>query len=104
MAAGEDQPEALVGARGDRARGLVVSGARAHGPLVTGLPGRLATEPVEGAVARDDGEPPAGVGRHALRGPAPHGLDEGLLGHLLGEVEVAEAAVREATTRPNSAR
>jgi len=60
----------------------------------SGLGGQraLAPQAVDRSVARRRDQPPAGVGRDALARPALGGDREGVLGGLLGEIEVAEKA------------
>jgi len=54
--------------------------------------GAIATDAIDGPVARRGHQPEAGVGRHAVARPALGGDREGLLRGFLGEVEVAEEA------------
>ncbi len=56
------------------------------------LAGSLPTQAVERLVASRDGQPGSGVRGDALDRPSAHRLDESLLSHLLGEVDVTEAA------------
>lgn len=56
-----------------------------------GVAVRLATEPVDRLAGRRRGQPAAGVGRHAVDGPALEGDQERLARGVLGDVEVTEA-------------
>ena len=92
MAAGEDQPQPVVG---DAAL-VVIGGAdrilgrrQDQGVPEPGGLGGPAAQPVQGPVARRGGEPGAGLARHAVARPGPQGLRERLLGALLGQVPVA---------------
>jgi hypothetical protein len=95
VAAGEDQPEAVVG---DHVLllGLVVigRGRRLQGPQLLQLlvATALAPEPVDRLVAGGGGDPGPRVLRNATLRPDLHGDQEGLLNRVLGEVEVAEYA------------
>ena len=89
MAAGEDQPQQVVG---DAAvTGLVVPLAERrqlrHLPQFRGLDSRP-PQPVEGPVAGRGGEPCAGAVRDAVARPALKRTGEGVLHALLGQVPV----------------
>jgi hypothetical protein len=95
MAAGEDQPQAVVS---DQWRvlwqGILLGGRwleRLELLLLLGA-AALAPEPVDCLVARGGRDPGARVVRDAALGPDLQGDDEGLLDRVLGEVEVAENA------------
>ena len=94
MAAGEDQPQAVV-------RELIVPTLRIvrraerlqaleDGPLLEQR--ALAAQAIDRLVAGDAGDPGAGVVRRAVARPALEGHHERLLHRLLGEVEVAQHA------------
>jgi hypothetical protein len=90
MAAGEDQLEPLI-----LDHGVVEFVHRRFGHLqLTGLLRQrsLAADPVDRPVACGDRQPPAGVGRNAVAGPALRSDRKRLLGGLLSEVEIAEEA------------
>ena len=94
VAAGEDQPEPLVG---DGAHGvgvdgvLVVEGSEHGGGLrVSRVAGGLPAEPVDGAVLGGRRQPRPRVGRQAGPRPPGHRLDERLLGDVLGQLDVPE--------------
>jgi hypothetical protein len=91
MAAGEDELQALVGDR------LVVERVVEHGVRHLQQPGLrgehpLAADAVDRAVARGRHEPAARVRRDPVARPSLGGDGEGLLGGLLGAIEVAEEA------------
>jgi hypothetical protein len=91
MAAREEQPQPVVGER--RVHWVVRDSG--HQPLQLAqlvLVAALASEAVDGAVARRAHDPGAGVVRRPVPRPALERGHEGLLNHLLGEVEVAEDA------------
>ncbi len=91
VGAGEDQLEAFVGERLALLR-FVVHGL---GHLQHAPPrgeGALATDPVDCPVAGGHDQPGAGVRGLAVSRPTLRGDREGLLGGLLGEVEIAEVA------------
>jgi hypothetical protein len=90
VAAGEDELEALV-----RDQGLihvVLHGLRRVEQPQLRRVGAVAPDAVDRPVARGGHEPAAWVGGRPVPGPALRGRGEGLLGGLLGEVEVAEEA------------
>jgi hypothetical protein len=90
MAAGEDELEALVGERR-----LVHGVLRDQRDLEqAGLRGEraLAADAVERPVAGGRDQPRSGARGDAVARPALRGDREGVLGGLLGEVEVAEEA------------
>ena len=96
MAAGEDQPQPVVGELG---LGLVVDLLRAGREplqalqdLLLDLQRALAPQAVDRLVARDEGDPGPGVLGRAVGRPALERDHEGLLHRLLGEVEVTEDA------------
>ena len=92
MAAGEHQPEPVVH---DRRDGLDVgvAGVIDHGGLcLSGVAGRLATDPVDRPVVGRRGQPGPGIRGQAGLGPALQGDEVRLLGRLLGDVDVTEAA------------
>ena len=90
VAAGEDQPEPVVG---DAAVVVVKVGIAGNGQgSRLPQPGRLggaAAEPVQRAVARHRGQPGAGTARDAVARPGLQCLREGVLRALLGQVPVA---------------
>jgi hypothetical protein len=98
MAAGEDEPQPLVG----HARCHEVLGGRLiarrrqgreGGKLRRALAQRaIAAQPVDRAIARHHDDPRHGVARDALARPALHRRGEGLLHRLLGEVPVADGS------------
>ena len=103
MAAGEDQPQAIVGDRAHLVL-LVRLSPRCHGlerrqlgALV--LEAALAADPVDRLVARGGHDPRGRVVGHPGRGPALKRDHERLLDRLLGEVEVPEDA-RQRGDRP----
>jgi hypothetical protein len=89
VAAGEEQPQAVVR---DRVHGLVGLLAAAQGLQLAQLlrVAALAAQAVDRAVARGAHDPAAGVGRDSVARPAFHRRGECLLNGLLGQVEVAE--------------
>ena len=95
VAAGEDQPQAVVGELvGVTARSSPSARAARARPAssVFASSVALAAQAVDRAVAGDARDPGAGIVRHAVARPALEGDDEGVLDRLLGEVEVAEDA------------
>jgi hypothetical protein len=94
MAAGEHEPQALVGDGAERLGVLVGLGAADRGQALE--VGRALTaagvppQPVDGAVAGADGDPGSRVGGHAAGRPALQRDEERVLDGLLGAVEVAE--------------
>ena len=70
--------------------GVVVSIISAAWCLASRL--RLASDPVDRAVAGGRGQPAAGIGRYAVARPPLDGRQQRLAGRLLGDVDVAEAA------------
>ena len=91
VAAGEDQPEAVVLHRSHLLGGFG-AGLHANRLGLPAEPGRLAAQPVERLVAGRGDDPAARVGRYAGGRPALGRDGEGLLDRLLGEVDVAEEA------------
>ena len=95
VAAGEDQPEPVVGhgplllRRGTarRVRAVQVMGLRV--PLAAD---RLAAQPVDGPVAGGRDDPRAGTGRLAVRRPPGGRHGERVLDRFLGGVDIAEEA------------
>ena len=95
VAAGEDQPQAVVGHLRVLLALLDLLGGRARAPRGPPAPpsspgGPLAPQPVDRLVAGDAGDPGARVVGDAVVGPALERDHERLLHRLLGEVEVAE--------------
>ena len=90
VAAGEDQPEAVVVHR-SHLLGLV-SFVQQGGLGVAVAPGGLPPEPVDRLVAGGGHDPGARVGRDPGLGPPGRGHQERLLDRLLGDVDVPEAA------------
>ena len=90
MAAGEDQPQALVAHRS--LLDLFVAGVQQGRLGVAVGAGGLAPQPVDGAVARGGDDPARGARRQPVRGPPLHGRREGVGHRLLGDVDVAEDA------------
>ena len=94
MAAGEDEPEPVIGERAGLIAGWVAAalglqgGELGDGLLLLGEPA-VPAEPVDGSVASGHREPGAGIGRLPVAGPALQRHDERFLDGLLGEVEVA---------------
>ena len=97
MAAGEDQPQAVVGighviVLGFRGvRGRLEPGQPLEDPLLV-LEVAFPAEPVDRAVTGDPRDPRARVGRRALPRPALERDRERVLDRILGGVEVAEDA------------
>ena len=98
MAAGEDQPQPVVGelaaavtvvpTRG-RPGGAATARAGQRRHLVQlGRLGAAAAQPVQGAVTGHRGQPGAGPARDPVPRPAPHRLGERVLGTVLGEIPV----------------
>ena len=95
MAAGEDQPQAVVPYR------AVIVGC---GMLVGIDPGELgealgavgeravATEAIDRAPARGDGDPRSGIRRDAVTRPRRDRRREGILHRVLGELKVTDVA------------
>ena len=93
VAAGEDQPEAVVLHRSSfRPRRVVVALGEEVGLVLAALAGRFPPEPVDGPVAGGRDDPATGVGRRALLGPGSDGDGERFLDRLFGEVDVTEEA------------
>jgi hypothetical protein len=90
MAAGEDQPQAVVAHR-SLLDGLG-AGVQQRGLGVPVVARGLAAQAVDRAVAGGGDDPARRARRHAALGPAPHGLGEGVLDRVLGDVEIAEDA------------
>ena len=84
MAAGEDEPEAVVGL----ARRLGQGGEQLQLLPVSRLP----ADPVEALAPRRRQQPGAGAIGDSLPRPVLQGLDQRLRDELLGQVEVAEVA------------
>ena len=94
VAAGEDQTQPIVG-DATVVRLLVTGiggGEQSPRVLEPGCLDDAAAQPVEGAIAGHRGQPGARSGRHSVPGPALHGLHEGILSTLLGQVPVARHA------------
>ena len=91
VAAGEDQPEPVVG-HGSDLLGFVgfVHGAAASAWRSSRVDS--AAEPVDRPVAGGGDDPAGGAGRQAVGRPPLEGDDERLLDRLLGDVDVAEEA------------
>src|SRR5919109_412358 len=91
MAAGEEQPQAIVG---DRAHVISLLDRQrlqlTQQQLLLLAQGRLATNAVDCPVAGGGRDPGARVVGYPLRRPALEGNDEGVLNRLLRQVEVAE--------------
>ena len=90
MAAGEDQPQAVIVHRSHL--GHLGVGVQQGRLCLAARAGRLAPQAVQGLVAGRGDDPAARVGRHARGGPALRGHGEGLLDRVLGDVDVAEDA------------
>ncbi len=94
MAAGEEEPQPVVGSHGPA---RVVRG-RPHGSQLLSqecqpIPvSRVAAEPVQGSTARHGEQPGARSFREAVARPRLEGRDQRLLDQLLREVPVAEDA------------
>jgi hypothetical protein len=104
VAAGEDQPQPVVGHRRLRF-GVELLGAgrqrlEALEHLLLHTQGLLAAEAIDRLVARHPGYPGAGVVRDAVARPALERDDEGFLDRLLGGVEVTQDA-DQARDRPS---
>ena len=72
--------------------GVLGGGVEQGGLGVPQVAGRLPSQPVDGAVAGGRGQPGPRVRGQPGGGPPPDGLDVGLLGRVLGDVDVAEPA------------
>src|SRR6185369_6145310 len=88
VAAREHEAEPVVVDRAERLGGV---GQHQRLPVFLVAPD-LAPEVVDGLAIRGGGEPRAGIGRYAVGRPAFDGDRERFGGHLLGDVEVPEAA------------
>jgi hypothetical protein len=92
VAAGEDQPEPVVGDRVGLHGILGPQRLEAGQGLAFLGQAAISAQPVDGPVPGGGGDPrPRPVG-DALPGPPLHGHHEGVLDGLLGQVEVAEDA------------
>ena len=101
MAAGEDEPEPVVGHAPRRPPGVRVERRRRGRRLVRldeqgelAAQRDVAADPVDGAAAGGRRQPGAGTLGDAVPGPGRECVDVRLLGALLGEVEVAGDAHR----------
>ncbi len=99
VAAGEHQPQPVVGhgpGSGVAGAELVVGvgplGQPGLAHLLALVAGGLASASVDGLAAGRGHQPTAGVGGHALGGPALDGGGEGLGRRLLGQIQVAPRA------------
>jgi hypothetical protein len=93
MAAGEDQPQALVGHARDHGRLRVRVGRHERRELGdAGLQRAPAPQPVDRAVARDGDHPRGGIARDAGLRPARERRRKRVLDRLLGDVPVADGA------------
>jgi hypothetical protein len=96
VAAGEDEPQSVVAHRTPSLRSSLVrriEGHRERGGLrVARVARALASDAIDGAVARRGGDPRARVVRRAVDRPALERGDERVLDRLLSEVDVAEEA------------
>ena len=103
MAAREDEPEPVVA---DVAHRLGWLGAlvQQRGLRLTVMAGCLATQSVDSAVASGGGQPPTRVGRYAADRPPLARDGECLLGHVLGDVDVAEESDQGGDDPTNSSR
>ena len=90
MAAGEDQPQPVVGHRPLLRRFVAHVHERRLGMSI--LARRFAPEPIDRAVLRRGDDPAHRARRRAARRPAPQRLGERVLHRFLGEVDVAEDA------------
>ena len=90
MAAREDQAQMVV------AEDALVIGSslreKQRGLRVPIVPGRLAPQAVDSAVASRGDDPAGGTRREPVSGPALHGDGERVLNRLFGEVDVAKDA------------
>ena len=97
MAAGEDQPQPIVGDRHRRPPSDPARWPRSSDSIAASRAERLGlldqplspAEPIDGPVAGGRRDPRARVVRHAPRRPGLQRADERVLDGLLGEVEVA---------------
>src|SRR6266566_81565 len=92
MAAGEDQPEPVVvhGALLRRVPpGWLAAGVQQRGLGLAVLHGRLAAEPVDGAVPGRGDDPPGRTRRHPGLRPPPRGGRERVLYRLFRGIDVA---------------
>src|SRR5256885_12891002 len=89
VAAGEDEREPVVG---DRAHAVILLRKVAQACQELGLAGEglLATDTVDGAIARGRDDPGAGVAGHAFVRPTVDRDRERVLDGVLGKLEVAE--------------
>jgi hypothetical protein len=93
MAAGEQQRQAFVG-YGSLVH-LVLSHRLGDEQWGLGLEGAIASQPIDGPIARRGDQPRARIARDAIARPALCGDGERFLGGLLGYVEVTEKADQE---------
>lgn len=99
MAAGEEQPQpvvvrasVLVGQLDRLLQRRVFRRQELLERLAATAKGDRASHHIDGAAARRRGDPAGGPRRHAVRGPAPERLGEGLLEGILRQCEVTREA------------
>ena len=88
VAAGEDEPELVVGDPARRGSGVALAQQQRRGLLLAGPPG-LAAEPVHGVVLGHGDQPSGRIRRQRPAGPAAHRRRERLLDGVLGQAEIA---------------
>src|SRR3954447_13493171 len=91
MAAGEDQPQAVV-VHWTLRLGRLIAGMQQRRLRLAVVARGLPSQAVDRAVARRGDDPARRAGRQPALGPASDGLGEGVLHRVLGDVEVAEDA------------
>ena len=93
MAAGEEQPQAVVGDRGHVGLGGCGVGRGQRDELPQLVPvAAVAPQAIDRAVACGGQDPGTGVVGQPVAGPALNGLYEGFLNRVLGQVDIAEDA------------